>query len=341
MIAGFDVISPNPSPKVSVCMTTYNHARFIKQAIESVLMQKTNFTYELVIGEDCSTDRTREIVIRFQQQNPERIRLLLPEKNLGMIPNLIRTLQACRGQYVALLEGDDYWTSCYKLEKQVDFLDSHPECSICFHTVDEVFDAKNHQAPRLYAPGLSKEAFGLEDLLVYNFMYTASVMFRNRPKEMGEFLEHYQHSEIDDWEVFIFNAQFGKIGFIDEPMAVYRIHAAGVWSSMDLVGQIDQEIRLLEEVNAHLNFRHDRVIKRSISMRHLKLALAWAWKGNALLARSHARTCTAESWRGATLPAIPLIVMWVAVCLSSLSRVILSVKAFSSLAQRIFMRMGL
>ena len=96
--------------KVSVCMITYNHERFIAQAIESVLMQETDFRVELVIGEDCSTDGTRAIVREFGERFPERIRLLLPEHNLGMMPNFVATLSACRGQYVALLEGDDYWT---------------------------------------------------------------------------------------------------------------------------------------------------------------------------------------------------------------------------------------
>jgi len=334
MVAGFDVVSSNPSPRISVCMITYNHARFIKQAIESVLMQKAVFPYELVIGEDCSTDGTREIVIGFQQQNPERIRLLLPELNLGMNANFIRTLQACRGQYVALIEGDDYWTSIYKLQKQAEFLDTHSDCSFCFHTVHVVLDTED-QAPRLVAPRVSKEVFTLEDLLVSNFIQTASVMFRNRPA--AEFLQRFEGIRMMDWQLHIFNAQFGKIGFINESMGVYRLHAGGAWSPKDLVWQNLESVRVLEEVNAQLDYRYDRVIKRSISLYHLRLALVWAGMGYAARAKSYARTCTAESWRHAKLPATSLVVMWLAVCFCGLSRLILSVKAFSTFARRILL----
>lgn len=107
--------------KVSVLMITYNHEKFIAQAIDSILMQQVNFDYEIVIGEDCSTDGTRAIVIQYQKEYPDKIRLLLPEENLGMHKNFVQTFRACQGEYIALLEGDDYWTSPRKLQKQVDF----------------------------------------------------------------------------------------------------------------------------------------------------------------------------------------------------------------------------
>src|SRR5262245_24288404 len=123
------------SVKVSVAMITYNHGNFIAQAVESILMQVVNFDYEIIIGEDCSTDETRNVVIEYRNRFPHRIKMLLHDKNVGLMQNFIQTIEACRGQYVALCEGDDYWTSPYKLQKQVDFLESHPEYAICFHNV--------------------------------------------------------------------------------------------------------------------------------------------------------------------------------------------------------------
>ncbi len=120
------------TPKVSVLMITYNHEQYIEQAVRSVMMQETDFDYELVIGEDCSTDRTREIVLRLKEEFPDKIRLLLPEKNLGMIPNFVATYEACRGEYIALCEGDDYWTHPKKLQIQVDYMKGS-ECRMCFH----------------------------------------------------------------------------------------------------------------------------------------------------------------------------------------------------------------
>ena len=119
--------------KVSVLVMTYNHEKFIRQALDSVLMQETNFEYEILISEDCSTDRTRAIVLEFQQAHPEKVQLLLSTQNIHSNEIVVRGIRAAQGEYIALLDGDDYWTSPLKLQKQVDFLDSHPECSMCFH----------------------------------------------------------------------------------------------------------------------------------------------------------------------------------------------------------------
>src|SRR3989442_14564986 len=121
--------------KLSVCLITYNHERFITQALESALAQKTNFEFEIVVGEDCSADHTRQILVEYQQRYPNTIRWMLPGKNLGPNRNFARTLQAWRGQYIALLEGDDYWIFPRKLQEQGNFLDWHAECAIYFHAL--------------------------------------------------------------------------------------------------------------------------------------------------------------------------------------------------------------
>src|SRR4030088_1685053 len=101
--------------KLSVMMITYNHERFIAQAITSVLAQRVNFDYEIVVGEDCSTDGTREILMDFHRRFPDRIVPLLRDQNIGAMRNVEATLAACRGRYLAVLEGDDYWTCEEKL----------------------------------------------------------------------------------------------------------------------------------------------------------------------------------------------------------------------------------
>src|SRR5204862_6731871 len=103
--------SPPAPPKVSVCMITFNHEKYIEQAVESVMMQETDFDYELVVGEDCSTDSTRDILERLMERYPERIRLNLHAENKGMLRNFEHTLKSYRGEYIAILEGDDYWTA--------------------------------------------------------------------------------------------------------------------------------------------------------------------------------------------------------------------------------------
>ncbi len=123
-------------PVVSVKMFTYNHEPYIAKAIEGVLMQETNFPIELVIGEDCSTDRTREIVLEYQRKHPDIIRVLLWDKNVGPRKNALKLNELLRGKYVAFCEGDDYWTHPKKLQMQVDIMEANPDIGLVHSGVD-------------------------------------------------------------------------------------------------------------------------------------------------------------------------------------------------------------
>src|ERR1039458_7372440 len=162
--------------KLSVLMITYNHERFIAQAIESVLAQRVNFDYEIVIGEDCSTDRTRAIIMDFHRRHPCRIVPLFRDQNIGASRNLEATLATCRGRYLALLEGDDYWTCDEKLQRQVDFLDSKPDCAICCHRVKFLDETGSAYAELVRC--LPGGTYTIEDLLKGNFVMTCSTVLR-------------------------------------------------------------------------------------------------------------------------------------------------------------------
>jgi glycosyltransferase involved in cell wall biosynthesis len=130
-------------------MITYNHAPFIAQAIEGVLQQKTDFPFELVIGEDCSTDGTREIVFEYQKKYPDIIRVITSDENVGTKENSKRTNKACRGKYIAYCEGDDYWHHLDKLQKQVDYMESHPECGLV-HSSYDIYYVKSKKRIKNY-----------------------------------------------------------------------------------------------------------------------------------------------------------------------------------------------
>jgi len=123
-------------PLVSIMMITYNQASFIVQAIEGGLNQKVSFPFEFVIGEDCSTDGTREIVLDYQRKHPGIVRVITSEKNVGAKQNYLRSLKACAGKYIAFCEGDDYWHDLGKLQKQADYLENHPECGLVYSSYD-------------------------------------------------------------------------------------------------------------------------------------------------------------------------------------------------------------
>src|SRR5947207_637489 len=165
--------------KISVIVLTYNHEKHIAQALDSVLVQETNFDYEIIIAEDCSTDRTRSIVLDFQRRNPDKIRLVLPAKNLGCHGNRVfaQAFELAQGQYVALLDGDDYWTSPTKLQKQADFLDAHPEYALCSHNALRIYEDENRAPfPQNFAG--QKRISALEDIWEQNFVAYCTPMFR-------------------------------------------------------------------------------------------------------------------------------------------------------------------
>jgi glycosyltransferase involved in cell wall biosynthesis len=223
-------------PLVSVCMITYNHERYIAEAIEGVLKQETNFPIELVIGEDCSTDNTRKICAEYAKKYPGIIRLLEREKNLGMIPNFADTLKHCKGKYVALCEGDDYWTDSHKLQIQVDFMEANPDFAICHHSSLVIYE-NGEKEPHLMNT-VQKEVMTFEDFIAChgNCIRTESCLFRNHL--FGDYPKWALDLNLGDWVLHLLNAQYGKIKFIDRTMSVYRIHPGGVWSSKKSVKNV-------------------------------------------------------------------------------------------------------
>jgi glycosyltransferase involved in cell wall biosynthesis len=256
--------------KLSVLVITFNHGEYIAQALDSVLIQEVDFDYEIVVGEDCSTDNTRQILIEYQRKYPEKIRLLLPESNLGMINNFIATFKSCKGEYVALLEGDDYWTCPDKLQSQVDFLDAHPGCSVCFHNCEEFYEDGSKPSWN-YCTKEQKEISTLEDLIVEcNFIPTCSAVFRN--KLFPEFPDWYFTLGMGDWTLHILNAQHGDIGYIDKVMARHRHHGGGVWSLRSQAKNILDVIRAYEVVDRYLNYQYKPIIRGKISAYYYQLA---------------------------------------------------------------------
>jgi glycosyltransferase involved in cell wall biosynthesis len=268
-------------PKVSICMVTYNHQPFISQAIDSVLMQKTDFEYELIIGEDCSTDETLTIVQAYSVSFPERIKLVLQKQNVGATRNFASVLESCNGQYVALLEGDDYWTSPDKLQKQVEYLERHPNCAICYHScevVDKVGVSKGMFLPiNLY----KKPTSTLLDLIVNDsFMATCSVMFRARLFNYFPDV-FFVLRNVCDWPLNVLNAEHGDIGFIDEVMSSYRQQSSDfAWSSNPLSKIMLNSIRLNEAFNEYFKFEYSNIFEAKIANYYYLMSLDYFRQGN-------------------------------------------------------------
>jgi glycosyltransferase involved in cell wall biosynthesis len=274
-------------PKVSVSLITFNHEKFIAQAIESLLLQEVDFSYEIIIGEDFSSDRTREIVIDYQKQYPDKIRLILPEQNLGCYGQkiFVQTLQACRGEYIALLDGDDYWTSPHKLQQQVDYLDNHPECAICFHDVTTIFEDKA-ELSHTYNNFEPQKFSGLENILKSNFIPTCSTLYRRGL--FDQFPQWYNETVCGDWVLHILNARHGKIGYINKSLAVYRVHSNGIFSSMRKMQQLKEAIKCYKLLNEYLNFEYNYIIQSEIIYRYLICLSIYQQEGNLRLQKQYA-----------------------------------------------------
>lgn len=207
---------------VSIAMPVYNQADYIEHTVRSVLEQQTDFAYELVIGDDCSTDGTRDILCRLQSEAPDRIRLLLREENLGGIgaANFADILRHCRGRYICILEGDDFWNSPHKLQQQVEYMLAHPECSLCYHPVDFLYEDGRIEKQDITPP--DRRILTMQDVVHRFHINTCSLMMRN---EVEDYPADFERISLDR-TIHILAASTGEIHrFSDEYMVTHRRHA--------------------------------------------------------------------------------------------------------------------
>ena len=236
-------ISKDNSPLLSVCMITYNHESFITQAIDGVLMQKTNFSFELIIGEDCSSDRTSQICKVYKEKYPDIIKLRLEEKNIGLMHNFIATLRSSVGKYIALCEGDDYWTDPYKLQKQVDFLEANQNYVLCTHKVAEI-DEKN-EITRFLEPEVIKDVYSYNDVNINITIWTCSVVYRNCVKEIPDWFHSLPAGDFPFWLLL---TKYGKIKYMNDTMSVYRNNTLGIHSSLPRTKKIINGLILVKKM---------------------------------------------------------------------------------------------
>ncbi|HSX29859.1 MAG TPA: glycosyltransferase [Candidatus Saccharimonadales bacterium] len=222
---------PAKKPVLTVCVITYNHARYIREALDSILAQKTNFEWQVVVADDRSTDGTRDILLEYEKKFPKRVHLILQKHNVGAEENWLDLIAYPKSKYLLYMEGDDYFVDNTKLQKQVDFLEAHPDFSLCFHPVRVVYEDGSKEDELFPTPEqrAHKKVLKLNDLLAYNFIQTDSVMYRWR-FAAEDVKEAFPRNIIPgDWMLHLMHAESGKIGFIDAVMAVYRRHPGSMW----------------------------------------------------------------------------------------------------------------
>ena len=252
-------------PKLSVCLITYRHEAFIVQALEGIFKQIVNFEVEIVIGEDKSPDRTLALIEEHIPNSPFKVKLLENKTNLGMIGNWLNTMANCEGEYIALIEGDDYWTDVHKLQKQVELLDSQPKLSFCFHGCPMQFEREDNQEQYFHKPP-QEGIYHLKDVLhKTSFVPTCSVVLRRAM--LSTFPEQIKSLKMIDKFLFLSLADKGDLYYIAQDMGVYRIHNGGI-SQTQWLGNANRfqedSIALLKLFNTFTKHRHDEAVNFEI-----------------------------------------------------------------------------
>jgi glycosyltransferase involved in cell wall biosynthesis len=242
-------------PLVSVKMLTYNHAPYIAQAIEGVLMQKTSFRFELVIGEDCSTDGTREIVYDYAKRYPNIIRVITSDENVGAKKNSLRTDEACIGKYIAWCEGDDFWLRDDKLQMQVDYLEEHKEVGLAHGEINwlNLFEGtmieKYHESKKTVN---AKQVGDLTyDILLGRYLVrTCTVCMRKdlyqKVKDGNPEIFKTERFLLGDTPLWLEMSKISGFHYIDVTLAAYRKHKGGVSGLHDSFKYVDFEISVLD-----------------------------------------------------------------------------------------------
>jgi glycosyltransferase involved in cell wall biosynthesis len=253
-------------PKVSVMVITYNHEKYIAQALESVLMQQADFHFEINVIEDCSTDRTQEIIMRYVRQYPDIVKPFFNKKNIGFEvtqKNFYRGFLTLTGEYLAILEGDDYWTSPHKLQKQVDFLDANLDFALCTHNTVKIYEDGSRAPHRFLYWGKLGDCT-VEDVICLRwFFHTTGILYRNVFNGVPP--RQFRNKWSCDIFILIAHATYGKGHHIDEDMAVYRAHSGGRFSGMKEIDGWLFNVDGLRRYNAWLGYRYCRTFAESIS----------------------------------------------------------------------------
>lgn len=261
-------------PQVSVCITTYQHADYIRQCVESTLNQVTNFPFEIIIGEDESSDGTREICKELAKAHPDKIRLFLRSRedvryingNPTGRHNFLETLKAARGQYIAFCDGDDYWTNPEKLQKQYDYMESHPQMSLSLHNAVEVDEDGNR---RFVFPNIKKQSIVEPQTIIEKgggYCATNSVLFRS--SIIDDMPQWFVDAHVGDYSLYLLAIWHGKIGALPDVMSCYRSGHANSWSDFSNQAQnMHKYLASLKSMLFAFNKYSEQKYEKSIYMR--------------------------------------------------------------------------
>ena len=268
-------------PLVSVLMITYNHQNFIADAIEGVIKQKSDFGFELIIGEDCSTDNTLRVCEQYQREYPSVIRLVTGDANVGVARNFWRVFGRARGKYIALCEGDDIWTVPDKLQSQVELMEANPSCPLCFTWADRISECPDGawQSVREEKPQPQEKGLSLQEIMVASVRpHTCTLLLR---RGIVAFPKGTLNLNVLDWLILFFHADKGNVFMLPRVTAVYREHIGG-WSGSNVLKRRRDTLRAVNLADDFFGLRFRRYFAERRAGQLLHLAALEALDGNKL-----------------------------------------------------------
>lgn len=262
---------------VSIACITYNHEKYIADALEGFMMQKTDFKYEVLIHDDASTDSTADIIKSYEKNYPDIIRPIYQSENQKTKGVKVGTFnrQRATGKYIAICEGDDYWTDPDKLQRQVSYMENHPECSLCVHAAYKI-KADNKKMMRHVRPHQGDKIFSVSDIIRGGggFFATNTMLFRTEYEKTKP--PYVTGGPVGDYPLAIYLATRGDVFYIDEFMSAYRVGVPGSWTSR-MINDAEQARNyynrldnMLNDINQHTAYQYDADIRHVRFKNYLK-----------------------------------------------------------------------
>lgn len=247
--------------KLSIIVITYNHEKYIRQALDSILMQQVDFEYEVIILEDCSTDKTRDIALGYRKKF-NNIHYFFNKRNHGAGFTLRAGIKSAKGQYCCVLEGDDYWIASNKLQQQIHCLDERPSFVGCAHNTEVYYQKDNKREKILQGKTINTEITIINLIDGSAYFHTTSYVWRNIFKDSYPKAYYYNTTLMGDWFLSMLYAQYGKIYYIDQVMSCYRFTGTGVWSKLSEHQRLFNNIRGMYLYDKLLNYKYAQQFTR-------------------------------------------------------------------------------
>lgn len=263
----------NDSPLVSIVCESYNHEKYLRDCLDGFVMQKTNFSYEILIHDDASTDHSQEIIKEYCEKYPHLFKPILQKENqYSKGVKIWHSIQfpRAKGKYVALCEGDDYWTDPFKLQKQINLLESNQDASMCYHACKNIFEEDNEK-DIVFGEYVSP-SYGAQDIIWGYPFQTATVVLRKDVISSNIYKNASQTNLNGDVIVFLTAAYMGKLIGINEQMSVYRRHKAGVSNNNSLKGKYYKKYNTWNQLDSIYEYKFHTILVYESLYRYLYLA---------------------------------------------------------------------